>query len=460
MTRLFSIATLLLPIAVGAQANGSLSSDLTRRIDSVAVAELAATRTPGSALVIVKGDSIIYAKGYGVANTETGEAVNPSMLFRLGSTTKMMTALATLSLAARGVVDLDKPIGTYAPALGSARLKALTLRQLLSHTSGLLDYTSMSGPHDDAAMNAFVPTLTDTAFFTQAGDIFSYSNLGYVVTGYVISTVTGKPYADVMREEVFGPLGMTRSTMRPIEAMTYPLAQGHGNVNGAMSIIRPAPDDSRYWPAGSAFTTALEFGRLAIAMMNEGRIGASQAIPAAVVRTWLTTVVASPGDTTSHYGFGLTTRRMGGETVVEHGGSRAGYGSVMRVFPQRKLAVIVLGNQSGIGLARTRDAAIQALVPSLSASAPSTSSPPAAPSAEESARLVGSYRNGRGGIDLLMQGTELRARQVPGSGAPALVQRLGNGMYSAGNSRFIIVTGRDGKTLYLMGGSRAMRKQN
>jgi CubicO group peptidase (beta-lactamase class C family) len=460
MIRLPSIAALLLPVAVGAQTNGSLAPDVARRIDSVAMAELAATRTPGSALVIVRGDSIVYAKGYGVANAETDEAVNPSMLFRLGSTTKMMTALATLSLAARGVVDLDRPIGTYAPALGTARLKALTLRQLLSHTSGLLDYTSMSGPHDDAAMNAFVPTLTDTAFFTQAGDIFSYSNLGYVVTGYVISTVTGKPYADIMREEVFTPLGMTRSTMRPIEAMTYPLAQGHGNVSGAMSILRPAPDDSRYWPAGSAFTTALDFGRLAMAMMNDGRIGATQALPAAVVRTWLTPVVATPGDSTSQYGFGLTTRRIGGETVIEHGGSRAGYGSTMRVIPSRKVAVIVLGNQSGIGLVRTRDAAMQALISSLAPTTLATTPQPVAPSPDESARLAGSYRNGRTGIDLVLQGSELRARPIPGNGDGALVRRLGDGRYAAGTNRFTVVTGRDGKTMYLMGGSRAMRKQN
>jgi hypothetical protein len=132
----------------------------------------------------------------------------------------------------------------------------------------------------------------------------------------------------------------------------------------------------------------------------------------------------------------------------------------MRVIPSRKVAVIVLGNQSGIGLVRTRDAAMQALISSLAPTTLATTPQPVAPSPDESARLAGSYRNGRTGIDLVLQGSELRARPIPGNGDGALVRRLGDGRYAAGTNRFTVVTGRDGKTMYLMGGSRAMRKQN
>ncbi len=311
------LAALALPGTLRSQSAGSLPEATARRIDSVATAELAASHTPGSALVIVQGDQVVYARGYGVASVDTRQPVGPDFLFRLGSTTKMMTSLAAISLAARGTVDLDRPIGTYAPDLASPRLKAVTLRQLLSHSAGLLDYTSMSGPHDDDAMNAFIPTLTDTVFFTQPGDIYSYSNLGYVVAGYVLSVATGKPYADVMHDEVFAPLGMARSTIRPIEAMTWPLSQGHQrDRDGAPHVVRPAPDDSRYWPAGSAFTSALDFARLAMAMMNDGRLDGRQALPEGVVRTWLTPLVPVAGDTSAapvRYGFGLETGSWRGE---------------------------------------------------------------------------------------------------------------------------------------------------
>ena len=382
------------------------------------------------------------------------------------STTKKMTSLATLSLAARGVVDLDRPIGGYVPSLASARLRGVTLRQLLTHTAGLLDYTSMSGPHDDAAMNAFVPTLTDTAFFTHPGDIMSYSNLGYVVAGFVISSVTGKPYADVMHDEVFGPLGMTHSTMRPLEAMTFPLAQGHQRTGGTMQVSRPAPDDSRYWPAGSAFTTVLDFSKLAIAMMNEGRVDGRQAIPAGVVRLWLTPHVSIASDTSPapvRYGFGLETRVVGGETYVEHGGSRAGYGSMFRVIPGRKLAVIVLGNQSGIALRRTMEAATDAVRTASRADAFAVPAPVAI-SADAQSKLTGSYRNGRAnGFDIIAKDGELRLRSIAATGDATNgvpMKRLGTKWYVAGNNRFAIVTGADGKTLYLVSGLRAMRKQD
>ena len=173
------------------------------------------------------GDRVVYANGYGTADTESGAPLSSSMIFRLGSTTKMMTSLAILALADRGRLDIDRPIGMYAPDIRAPRLRQVTMRQLLTHTAGILDYTSMSGPHGDAVHNAFVPTLADTIFFTAPGDVVSYSNLGYTIAGYVASVLTHKPYADVMAELLFATLGMTHSTLRPIEAMTFPMAQGH-----------------------------------------------------------------------------------------------------------------------------------------------------------------------------------------------------------------------------------------
>jgi CubicO group peptidase (beta-lactamase class C family) len=471
ISRTVHIAAIALPAvapfaSVRGQSAGALNPTATARIDSVALAELASTGTPGASLVMVQGDRVVYAKGYGVANVETRESVAPGMIFRLGSTTKMMTSLAALALVSRGMVDLDRPIGEYAPAIASPRLRTVTLRQLLTHTSGLLDYTSMSGPHDDDAMNAFVPTLTDTAFFTQPGDIMSYSNLGYVVAGYVLSIVSKKPYAEVMHDEVFGPLGMTHSTVRPIEAMTFPLAQGHQRSAGnTMQIARPAPDDSRYWPAGSAFTTGPDFARLAIAMMNDGREDGKQVIPAAVVRSWRTPFVSLPGDTSANpgrYGFGLETRVLHGDTVIEHSGSRAGYGSMFRAIPSRRIAIIVLGNQSGIALRRTLDAATAALDPDLRSEPPSRPAPTTVDASAQS-QLVGSYRNGRTtGIDIFVKDGQVQARSLTSAGDAATgvpLQRIGTSWFVAGNTRFAIVTGADGKTRYAVVGVRAMRKQ-
>src|SRR5689334_21045372 len=113
-------------------------------LETVAREELQQTRAPGAAIAIVLGDRIIYAKGFGVANVETEEAVRPEMLFRLGSTTKMFTAATLVTLAEQGKINLKEPIGKYVQGL-SPQIAQLTAHKLLSHTSGLLDEAAMYG---------------------------------------------------------------------------------------------------------------------------------------------------------------------------------------------------------------------------------------------------------------------------------------------------------------------------
>ena len=448
---------------VGAQSVSSLAPAALARIDSAAFAELRSTRTPGSALAIVVGDKVVYANGYGTADTESGAPLSASMIFRLGSTTKMMTSLAILALADRGRLDIDRPIGLYAPAIRAPRLRQVTMRQLLTHTAGILDYTSMSGPHDDAVHNAFIPTLSDTIFFTAPGDVVSYSNLGYTIAGYVASVLTHKPYADVMAELLFAPLGMTHSTLRPIEAMTFPMAQGHTpQPGGSMAVLRPMGDDVRYWAAGSVFTSVHDFSRLLIALLNEGRVDGRQALPAGVVRTALTPqfdVVMAAGASPTRYGFGLMSGSARGVEYIEHSGSRAGYGSVMRLIPAQRVAAVVLGNQSGTALTRTLTTALESVATMAPATA--TGAPMREPvAAADVALLAGRYRNSAmaGTVELYVEGSTLKARLHK---ADTSVQELGEVQatgarsYRAGEMAFVATNGQSGAS-YLVSGLRAM----
>ena len=193
-------------------------------IDRVVAQELTDTHTPGAAVSIVSGDRVVFSKGYGVASVETREPVRPEMLFRLGSTTKMFTAAALVLLAEKGAVDLNAPIGNYVKDLQPkiARLPA----QLLSHTSGFLDEAPMFGSDDESALEKEVRSWTANRFFTEPGRIYSYSNPAFWLAGFVVESVSGKRYADEMTASLFKPLGMSRTTLRPLVAMTYPIAQG------------------------------------------------------------------------------------------------------------------------------------------------------------------------------------------------------------------------------------------
>jgi CubicO group peptidase (beta-lactamase class C family) len=141
-------------------------------LESVVRAELKRTGVPGCAVAVGLGDEAIFAKGFGVANVETGEPVTADMLFRLGSTTKMFTAATLVSLVEAGKVKLDAPIGDYVQGL-NPKLARLTSHQLLTHTAGLADETKMEGLHDESALAEGLRARGDDLCFTEPGKIWS-----------------------------------------------------------------------------------------------------------------------------------------------------------------------------------------------------------------------------------------------------------------------------------------------
>ena len=234
--------------------------------------------------VLVRGDQIIYTKGFGISNVETGAPVTPDMLFRVGSVTKMFTAAVLVSLSEEGKIALDAPVGDFVGGL-DVRLSRLTAHQLLSHSAGLIDFAHICCAQDESALATEIHLAKDADyFFTEPGRIFSYSNPSYHIVGYLIQELTGKSYADAMNERLFRPLGMTHTTYRPTTAMTFPLAQGHDAVGAARpTIVRPFVNNVGDWPSGYAYTNVTDLARFAIAFMNYGRIDGRQVLSSSLI---------------------------------------------------------------------------------------------------------------------------------------------------------------------------------
>src|SRR5262245_55748364 len=293
-----------------------------RALEQLAQEELKATGTPGAAVAVILGDRVVLAKGFGVASAESREPVTPDTLFRIASTTKILTAAALASLEEQGKVRFDAPISRYAKGL-DAKVGRLTLHQLLSHTASLRDESSYSGPHDDEALGAFVRSWRSDYLFTEPGDVYSYSNPGYALAGFVLGEAAGKPYADAMRDLVFKPLGMGRSTLRPTLALTYPLAQAHEATATRPRVVRPFPDDARFWPNGGVFTSANDFSRFALAFLNGGKVDRRQALSPAVVARLYRTHFPRPGGAAgdqARVAYGLVERQHHGVRLLQHGG--------------------------------------------------------------------------------------------------------------------------------------------
>lgn len=328
-------------------------------LDAVIAAELKAKHTPGAVVAVISEDKVVYVKAFGVANVETNAAMEKDMLFRIGSTTKMFTAAALVRLSEAGKIKLNEPIGNRVKGL-SPRLSQVTPHFLLSNSAGVNDFAPPFISNDDESLGKMVRGWKDDVLFAEPGEIYSYSSPGFWLSGFVVEELAGKPYADAMNELVFKPLGMNRTTLRPLVAMTYPMANGHNvGSEGVPLIIRPFYNNVAQWPAGSIFSNIGDLSRWTIAFMNEGKLDGQQILTPSMIKQMSTSHIAVPGETDSFYAYGLTTFRYQGVEFVAHGGFSRGYGSMIQMVPARKFAVIVLTNKSGETMRRTLNKATE-----------------------------------------------------------------------------------------------------
>jgi CubicO group peptidase (beta-lactamase class C family) len=429
-------------------------------LDALARTELQAINAPGAALAIVKGDRVVYQAGIGVANVETGQAMAADMLFRIGSVTKMFTTSVLVSLAEEGKLKLDAPVGTYTTGL-HGKLSRVTAHQLMSHTAGIRDEAPAFGAHDETALAATVKAWGDDYLFTEPGRVMSYSNPGLTLAGYVVEQIAKKPYADVIDERLFKPLGMGRTTFRPTVAMTWPLAQGHAADGKAPpTVVRPFADNAGYWPAGFMFSNAADLARFTIAFMNGGIIDGHAVLTPSAIATLSTGYVDVPSSSDgSRYCYGLTTSMHRGTRIVEHGGAIDGFGASIRMLPERKAAVIILVNKGGGSLPKTSERALELLAPLQPAAAPAST--PIAMDAAERATYAGAYWNGSTRIDLVVRDGRLFFRR--GKQEAEVVKtgpmRFSMTLPGAPSAQTLaLVPGADGAIVYLHSGSRALKK--
>ena len=414
-------------------------------LDRVATEELAKQKIPGMSVAVVKGDRVVYAKGFGVASVETNVPVTPDTLFRIASLTKTFVAAAVVQLSEQGRLRLDAPIDNYIYGL-SSEIGRLTAHQLLSHTAGLSDDIHLHGPHEETALATVAQSLNETVLFTRPGRVFSYSNLGYVLLGRLIEVIKGKHFADAMDELVFQPLGMNRTTFRPTTAMTYPLAPGHRDDG---TVSRPDVDHAGYWPAGFLFASGSDLTRFLIAFVNEGTLERRQVLSQSLIASMSRPNLRIPG-MAERYGYGLSVDESGGAPVVSHGGNiPACCQSQIMMAPESKVGIAVIINRSGDASAGTVASRILERVLTLK-SAPQTSVAPAA----SPAQLSGKYVQGAGSFWIDVVGGKLIGRDLGSqSGETQQLESVGGDCYKGGPSTFCFWQE------YAFVGGRAFRKQ-
>ena len=231
---------------------------------------------PGAAVAVINNNEVILSQGFGRTNVqEWGSPVSSETLFRIASVSKLFTGTLMMMLVEKGLIDLDQPVQYYVPWFTTADpelSKLITIRMLLTHTSGLPTGENVSTDHKEAGlyhyMKEVVPTLP---ILFHPGSAYSYGNHAVNIAGFVAEQVTNKPFASLMQEMLFNRLEMEQTTYDPLKAMTYPVALPHKkDRDGNPTISHQFYDNSGNYPSYYAFSSVKDLCKFAMMHLQEG----------------------------------------------------------------------------------------------------------------------------------------------------------------------------------------------
>lgn len=342
------LATCALTVALAARPNVVLFDDISTRRQTVAsVLEpfLAQSKIPGI-VVLTEVDGQVAAQSFGLANTETKEPAKADMVFDCGSMGKMFMAVVALRLVEDGKLSLDDRIDKHLNDLPES-WRNVTVRHLLSHTSGLPEYVLYDGIQlmQDWEPPTWQKIMSDKPREFEPGEDFQYSNTNFYMAMLIAEKVSGRPYLDLAKGYVFRPAGMTETGPLTNRDPDPRRAQGYW-IEGEVQAIDLIGKSSDYG-SGSHFTTVSDMHKFSRALF-----GGKLLKPSSLKE--MTTQTPIFGGRTAPYGLGLFVRKVNGMDVWSHGGNSVGYAGSLTYVPATETTVVLLANayqMSGDGVA-------------------------------------------------------------------------------------------------------------
>ncbi len=335
-----ALALLVLATPLSATPPPSVASDT---IDAWVEAYMHAHHIPGLALGIYRAGRIVKAKGYGLADVELDVPVKPNTIFQSGSVGKQFTSAMVLLLARDGKLALDDPITKYLPE-GAEAWKGITIRNLLTHTSGIQDYENADPPivdlrrdYTDAELARLFARLP---LIFRPDTTWSYSNTGYVLLGIIIDRVTGAHWNRFLHDRVFAPLGMKTARMIGLPDIIPNRASGYVLDDGQLANQAWVSPTWEHTADGALYFTVLDLARWDAALSGDAFLTSDEK------REMWTPVRLADGTTTS-YGFGWEVHGTPGHWVVEHAGGWQGFSTHIVRYVDDSVTVAVLTNLAG-----------------------------------------------------------------------------------------------------------------
>jgi CubicO group peptidase (beta-lactamase class C family) len=340
-------ATVSPALALTAQTVDTIDPALRARIDRVAGQVLELRGIPSASIAVVQGGKLVYTHAYGQAHLDPPLPATPEMRYSIGSISKQFTASAILLLQEQGKLSLDDAVGKYVPGL--TRGGEVTIRQVLSHTSGYQDYwpedylmTPMMKPE---TAQQILDTWAKKPLDFEPGTQWQYSNTNYVIAGLIVEKVSGQRLMEFLGEHIFRPLGM-RSVWNSDEAkLTATDATAY--IRNALGPLRPAPKEGRGWmfAAGELAMTPHD-----LALWDESMIAQTVLKPESYKQMF--TEIKTKNGKGTHYGLGVSIGDDNGHRAIEHGGEVTGFVAQNSVLVDDGVAVVVLTNHMAGGAAQ------------------------------------------------------------------------------------------------------------
>jgi CubicO group peptidase (beta-lactamase class C family) len=340
-------------------------------IDAMIMAESTKHQIGSVTVGVVSGSELVWKKSYGDADMETKMPADKDTIYRIGSITKMFTALMLEQLVDAGKVHFSDPVEKYFPEIGAVQDRypnapPITLIQLATHTSGLGREPSdlvkyVTGPAADWE-RTLIAALPVTHYQFEPGTRFSYSNIGYAILGAALSRAAGQPYVAYVTKNIFAPLGMRHTTLELTPDMLPHLSKGYQVDGGNVDADLPQREhNGRGYkvPNGAIYTTVEDLAHFASFLLGKGPN--SVLTTATLEHSLMQLAVQSDFRLSSGYGLGFLVIRRDSYLAFGHDGNVAGYQAALYMNRDRSTGVIMLANAVGTGALDTQALALRSL---------------------------------------------------------------------------------------------------
>ncbi|MFE4709943.1 serine hydrolase domain-containing protein [Paenibacillus sp. NPDC056722] len=347
---------------IEAPANLDDTTSLTTFVDGIMEEDMNRLHIPGAVISIVKDGQIILAKGYGSSNLEKAAPVDPkTSMFRIASTTKLFTWTAVMQLVEEGKIDLDTDVNTYLKdfKVPDTYPEPITMRHLMTHTAGFeeggVGYQITTDPAKLPGSISETLEKHRLARVRAPGEMSSYSNYGTALAGLIVQDVSGMPYEDYVKKNIFDPLDMKYATVQePLPEAFKPYAVvGYNSENGSFTPGTPTYE-AGFRPAGSGTVSAVDMAHFMIAHLQNGRYGDKQILSANTAGLMHATAYQfdkrMPGVT-----LGFAEKSINGLTLITHGGSDPMFNTELYLVPAKNIGIFLSysggsGSESAEGL--------------------------------------------------------------------------------------------------------------